>query len=314
MAFEPCSFAAGAKVSDEISELSNQGKNAYQMGDYAEARKYYNQALSKVQKDPSLDKIQAAILGDLGTVDYALRDYPASKLHFLDSLELKKNYTGSSDRASMIATIDNLIRVCRKLGDERGAREMEDLSHRLQTPRGPTAGLRAAVRPVSKSERITGVKTGIRQIIALSDADREYLLNPTIGERDVLDHYEHRTGYRRDDYGIEHPYDIKVPIYRHEKYKASKDDDLEFIKAISDLENRFGTSMAGAKTTVISGGAVIELENGMVFQTARGMIAKGWSTGDDVILQEHPSFEFPAVVLVHGNTGKSLGGEVIANH
>jgi hypothetical protein len=161
---------------------------------------------------------------------------------------------------------------------------------------------------------VRDAKTSIRQVIIMSGTDAEYLLHPTTGERNVIDHYEHRTVFRRDSYGNEEPYDVQVPIYRHGNYKISQEDDLQFMKALRDLENRYGTTFPIRRYDLSIGGAVIELENGMVFETSKGASVKGWSTGDEVIVKEHPTLELPSVVLVHESTGKALGGQVLASH
>jgi tetratricopeptide (TPR) repeat protein len=324
---------------DELTALNAQAVTAYQKGNYVAAKVFYTQALSLAKKIDGHELWQAVLFSDLAVLETVVKEYDQAHLHFDESLKIKLKFLGPSDPSTII-TMENLSRVSRKLKRDTEADQLDqrasELKQTTSTRRreivsgggkgssggsGNGGGAGSGGNTIQEGRgssdtrariEVRGVKTTIRQIVLMSSGDREYIEHPTIGERDVLDHYEHRTAYRRDSYGNSEPYEVQVPIYRHEKYVLSKNSDLEFVKALSDLGQRYQTSFGAAERIIKRGGAVIELENGMVIAILKTGATAGWGTGDDLTVQEHPNLELPAIVIVHGRTGKVVACEIIA--
>ncbi len=174
---------------------------------------------------------------------------------------------------------------------------------------------RSSNEPISRLQEIgvKGVPTSIRAVHILNDNDREMLAHPTMGVRQVIDHYETRTRYVTDGYGNSIPEYYQVPIYRNEEYEVSKEEERQFTTELLDVAKKYDLTQRYQRMISVlkHDGIEIELANGWLVEVLEFSDDGKWFSGANLLVTKHPHLSFPYVVLIN-ERGSVLPGEIVA--
>jgi hypothetical protein len=88
---------------------------------------------------------------------------------------------------------------------------------------------------------------------------------------------------------------------------------MQEIKDIAQRYNVQGKTSSMAKT-LVSGGSILELGNGIIIAVDQELDTFHWAGGDNVTLLPHPSLTLPYVGLLSDEHKAALVGKIIAQH
>ena len=241
---------------------------------YLKAETLYRKAIALVSADTDQERSLALLYTDVAVAETELEEYVAAESDFRQSIRLEMKYADMKRR--MVISSQHYLRLLKKMDRTEDAAKLQAALNELtDKPSGPVFpksrdnifGIRQKLERVQAHRvQAKSIPTSIYQIVFLSNMDREYLIHPTLGERTVLDHYEYQTRYKLDAYGNSIPYEVRVPIYRHESYEVSQESDLQFVKQLTDLSRKYPISASAIAIAVaaIKGGGPLLLNWKMV--------------------------------------------------
>ncbi|MBK8223047.1 MAG: hypothetical protein IPK73_18695 [Candidatus Obscuribacter sp.] len=154
-----------------------------------------------------------------------------------------------------------------------------------------------------------GISSIVKRVIAVSEQDRDLINNPTIGEKDVIDHYETRRGRRPD--GSTYTYD--EPIWKRVKYSITGEDDIQVLVQIKNLREEIGldsVTRSRCRSAILAGGLIMELENGWFVLVTEPVKAVDWRL-TKVMISEHRYLRAPQVAVRNLTLGVVVNAEVI---
>jgi len=137
----PASMTDAASSTARSKALVGAGALARLQGDYADARALYEQCRA-LREETGDRQGAAAVLGDLGLVDYHVGDYSSARLRLNQSIEALR---GTGETRSLALSLNTLGMVAAEQGDYADAQALYEESIALQRKHGDRHGIAMAL-------------------------------------------------------------------------------------------------------------------------------------------------------------------------
>jgi hypothetical protein len=294
-------ISSSATPQTSVQELTKAGNSCYHSSRYADAKRFYNAALSLA--DPN-SLAAANLLINLGAAYKEQQDYRQAQSCFERSLGIKTRLLGTTAQSTV--NTRRFLEALRKDAQQKG---ISLIQHRNHHSYGSAPSIQRDIRETQSHppSEIEFKQFTIVNMCRLSDNDKDMMLHPTTYERPIYKtvycgtDIDGRPQYRRV---LDHMEDVKVGH-----------GELQVDREVKDLCDRYEVRTMSAESLLrrlVRGDVLFELDSVLLLIACDDAEVRDWHVGTQVELSRLGSSLH--VRLRDELSRKVIAAEVIGAH